>query len=456
MEVFPMIQTNRRDFLGKISGATAFASWVTTFGPKKAATLSQSSPTTARGSALQLSALRAEFPLLSKQINGHPLAYLDSAATTQRPRAVIDALASFYVQDNANPAPSLHALARRSASVYEEARTRVARFLNASGPEEIVWTRGTTEALNLVASSWGGANLQPGDEILLTVSEHYSNLVPWQLAARRANGHLRVVDVEDDGGLRLDQLGSLLSKRTKVVTLPHASNVLGSINPVREICERAHCLGAVVVVDGAQSIPHFAVDVQALGCDFFAFSGHKMLGPMGVGVLWARREILENMRPYQAGSNMVHDIEIDSLPSKFAAGGLKFEAGTPNVPGAVGLAAAIEFLESLGREELWSREQELTRYALSEFAKVKDLRIVGSTHPENRISVFSFVMGNKQPVDVAKTLDALGIAVRAGDLASRPLLMRMGVTAAVRVSCYAYTTGEEIDRLVAALRELAP
>jgi len=340
--------------------------------------------------------------------------------------------------------------------MYEEARAKVARFVNASGPEEIVWTRGTTEALNLVASSWGGANLQPGDEILLTVSDHYSNLVPWQLAARRANAQLRVVDVENDGRLRFDQLDSFLSKRTKVVTLPHVSNVLGSINPVRDVCERAHRFGAVVVVDGAQSIPHFAVDVQALGCDFFAFSGHKIFGPMGVGVLWARREILENMRPYQAGSNMAHDVDIDSVPSHFAAGGLKFEAGTPNVPGAVGLAAAIEFLESFGRETLWSREQQLTRYALSELAKVKNLRMLGSAHAENRISVFSFVMGEKQPLDVAKTLDAVGIAVRAGDLASLPLLKRMGVTAAVRASCYTYTTSEEIDRLVATLRGLSP
>jgi cysteine desulfurase / selenocysteine lyase len=454
MEVFPMMQTNRRDFLGKASCATAFASWASMFGPSEAA-LSQNSTAGPKFTPPQLSTLRAEFPLLSKEMNGHPLAYLDSAATTQRPRAVIDALASFYARDNANPAPSLHALARRAAAVHEEARARVARFLNARGPEEIVWTRGTTEALNLVASSWGGANLQPGDEILLTVSEHYSDLVPWQLTACRANAHLRILDVEDDGRLRLDQLDSLLSKRTKVVALPHVSNVLGTINPVREVCERAHRFGAVVLVDGAQSVPHFAVDVRALGCDFFAFSGHKMLGPMGIGVLWARREILDDMRPYQAGSNMAHDVEIDSVPSSFAAGGLKFEAGTPNVPGAVGLAAGIEFLESFGREKLWSREQELTRYALSEFAKVKDLRILGSTHSENRISVFSFVMGKKQPLDVAKKLDAVGIAVRAGDLASRPLLKRMGIAAAVRASCYVYTTSEEITRLIMALQGLS-
>lgn len=449
------METSRREFLGKVSGATAVFGWTSMLPPNKAATRNQSCPAMTRLTLPELTCFRSEFPRLVERIDGHSLVYLDSAATTQRPRAVIDALTSFYVQDNANPAPSLHALARRSAASYEQARARVARFVNASGPEEIVWTRGTTEAINLVASSWGSANLQPGDEILLTVSEHYSNLIPWQLAAHRANARLRVLDVGDDGHLRLDRLDTLLSKRTKLVTLPHVSNVLGLINQVPEICERAHHFGALVLVDGAQSVPHFPVDVQALGCDFFAFSGHKMLGPMGIGALWARREILRDMQPYQAGSNMAHDVDIDSVPSNLASGGLKFEAGTPNVPGAVGLAAAIEFLESLGREKLWSREQELTRYTLSQFAKLKDLRILGPTHAENRISVFSFVLGKRQPLDVAKTLDALGIAVRAGDLASRPLLKRMGVASAVRASCYAYTTTEEIDQLIAALQRLS-
>jgi cysteine desulfurase/selenocysteine lyase len=448
------METSRRDFLGKVSGATALFGWASMLAPNKAATLNQSSPSMTRLTLKELSSFRAEFPLLAERINGHSLVYLDSAATTQKPRAVIDALTNFYVQDNANPAPSLHALARRSAALCEKARAKVAKFLNASGPEEIVWTRGTTEALNLVASSWGGANLEPGDEILLTASEHYSNLVPWQLAARRANAHLRVLDVEDDGRLRLDQLDTLLSKRTKVVTLPHVSNVLGSINPVREICERAHCFGAMVLVDGAQSLPHFPVDVQALGCDFFAFSGHKILGPMGIGVLWARRKILENMRPYQAGSNMVHDVDIDSVPSNFAAGGLKFEAGTPNAPGAVGLAAAIEFLESLGRKNLWAREQELTTYALRRLTGLGGIRILGHTETKDRVSLFSFQVRNRSPLEVVKALDEAGIAVRGGDLASRPLLKRLGCDAAVRASCYVYTSFEEIDRLASELKRL--
>ncbi len=444
------MKTYRREFLRRMSRVATLAASASVLGRNEGVALSERAigmPTTP-----ELESLRAQFPVLGERVNGHRLVYLDSAATTQRPRAVLDALTHFSLHDNANPAKSLHTLARRSATLYEKARQTAARFLHARAPEEIVWTRGTTEAINLVASSWGDANLHSGDEIILTVSEHYSSLVPWQLAARRANARVRILDVEDDGRLRLDQLDALLSKRTKLVAFPHVSNVLGLINPAKEICERAHRVGALVIVDGAQSVPHFSVDVQKLGCDFFAFSGHKMFGPMGIGVLWARREILDNMSPYQAGSNMAHDVEMKSAPTHFAEGGLKFEAGTPNVSGAVGLAAAIDFLESLGREELWRREQELTRYALSRFKEVKGLRILGSTAPNERVSVFSFVVENRPVLGVVKELDALGIAVRGGDLASLPVLKRMGTGAAVRASCYAYTSVEEVDQLIAALR----
>jgi len=317
-----------------------------------------------------------------------------------------------------------------------------------------VFTRGTTEAINLVAYSWGGANLRARDEILVTVAEHYSNLVPWQLAAQRANASLRILDIEDDGRLRLNQLETLLSERTKLVALAHVSNVLGLVNPVRQICERAHRAGALVLVDGAQSIPHFPIDVQELGCDFFAFSGHKMFGPMGIGVLWARRGILEKMPPFQAGSNMLHDVDLASASFHFADAALKFEAGTPNVPGAVGLAAAMEFIDTLGRKALWEREQELTRYALPRFEGVKGLRILGPTQAKERISLFSFVLENREPLDIVKALNIAGIAVRGGDLASRPLLKRLGLSLAVRASCYAYTSFEEIDRLVAALQRI--
>ena len=445
------METDRRNFLRRMSSAGALAAATTVLERNGRVALSQSSHSRGIPAAPGLETLRAQFPLLGGKVNGHPLVYLDSAATTHRPRVVIDAISNFYLRDNANPSKSLHTLAGRSATIYEKARVTVAKFLNARGPEEVVWTRGTTEAINLVASSWGSENLRSGDEIILTVAEHYSNLVPWQLAARRANARVRILDVEDDGRLRLDQLDTLLSERTKVVAFPHVSNVLGLINPAKEICDRAHRVGALVLVDGAQSAPHFSVDVQEIGCDFFAFSAHKMLGPMGTGVLWARREILENMPPYQAGSNMAHDVELESGSVHFAEGARKFEAGTPNVPGAVGLAAAIEFRESLGLKDLWAHEQELTRYALSRFREAKGLRILGPTDSKDRISVFSFVVQNKQALDVVKTLDAMGIAVRGGDLASLPLLKRMGVTAAVRASCYAYTTTEEIDRLVAAL-----
>jgi cysteine desulfurase/selenocysteine lyase len=436
----------RRHFLREISVVGALTGWmpvldrVGTAGPG--------------AKQLELEILRGHFPTLRERVNDHRLVYLDSAATTHRPTTVLDALTDFYFHDNANPSKSLHTLARRSATLYDKARSAVAKALNAPKIEEIVWTRGTTEAINLVASSWGGANLRDGDEIIITVSDHYSCLLPWQLAAQRANARVRILDVDEDGHLRLDHLEKLLCERTKLVAFPHVSNVLGLINSAKEICERAHRVGALVLVDGAQSFPHFSVDVQALGCDFFVFSGHKILGPMGIGVLWARSEILERMPPYQAGSNMAHDVELESVPSRFAEGGLKFEAGTPNVPGAVGLEAAIEFLESLGREKLWTREQELTRYALSRLNEVKNLRILGSAQPKDRISVFSFVIENQEPLDIAKVLDGAGIAVRAGDLASRPLLKRLGVTAAVRASCYVYSTVGEIDLLVATLRKM--
>jgi cysteine desulfurase/selenocysteine lyase len=447
-----MLKTHRRDFLRKISSAAALAASGSVLEQDAEAAAIHTSHLTGICRDPELSGLRDQFPVLKERVNGHALVYLDSAATTQRPRAVIEVLTNFYLHDNANPAKNLHTLARRSASLYEKARETVAKFVHARGPEEIVWTRGTTEALNLVASSWGGANLRSGDEIILTVSEHYSSLVPWQMAALRANAHVQILNVEDDGRLRLDQLDALLSERTKLVAFPHVSNVLGLINPAKEICERAHRVGALVLVDGAQSVPHFLVDVQKLGCDFFAFSGHKMFGPMGIGVLWARREILDNMPPYQTGSNMAHDVEMESAPTHFAEGSLKFEAGTPNVPGAVGLAAAVEFLESLGREALWNGEQELTRYALSRFKEVRGLRILGPTDPDNRISVFSFVVENRNVLDLVNQLDAMGIAVRGGDLASLPILKRMGVHEAIRASCYAYTSTEDIDRLVTALR----
>jgi cysteine desulfurase / selenocysteine lyase len=439
------MENPRREFLRTISSAAALPA---------VGSLIPAVARTEIGRATS-SDVRAHFPLLGDSMNGRPLVYLDSAATTQRPRAVLDALSNFYLHENANPSTSLHALARHSAALYDDSRAAVARFLNAHGPDEIVFTRGTTEAINLVASSWGGANLGRGDEIVITVSDHYSSLVPWQLAARGAGATLRVWDVSDDGHLRLDHLDQILSKRTKIVTFPHVSNVLGAINPAKEICVRAHRAGAVVLVDAAQSVPHFSVDVREIGCDFLALSGHKMCGPMGIGALWARRELLDAMPPFQAGSNMTHEVDLESAPEHFAEGGLKFEAGTPNVQGAVGLAAAVRFLESLGRAELWKREQELTAHMLSGLGKMKGIRILGPKNANERISVFSFVVENRKPLEVATSLDRIGVAVRAGDLASLPALKRFGATAAVRASCYVYTSTQDIDRLTAGLAELA-
>ena len=446
------METDRRGFLQKLSRVAFVAASPLILGQDGNGGKRENSLPLGKQKSLGLDALRAQFPLLEEKVSGHPLVYLDSAATTQRPRTVLDAIANFYLRDNANPAKSLHTIAGRAAKLYEEAKKTVARFVHARGPQEIVWTRGTTEAINLVASSWGGANLRSGDEIVLTVSEHYSSLLPWQLAARRANARIRYLDVEENGRLRVNQLDTLLSARTKLVALTHVSNVLGAINPVKEICERAHRVGALVLVDGAQSVPHFSVNVRELCCDFLAFSGHKMMGPMGIGVLWARQEILDGMPPYQTGSNMTHEVDLESAPTHFAEGALKFEAGTPNVPGAVGLAAAVEFLESLGRGNLWAREQELTQYALSRFQQVKGLRILGPIESRDRVSVFSFVIENRQVPDIVKALDGMGVAIRGGDLASLPLLKRMGVSAAARASCYAYNCHEEIDQLIIALQ----
>jgi cysteine desulfurase/selenocysteine lyase len=393
---------------------------------------------------------RADFPALRQAIDGRPLAYLDSAATTQRPNQVIEAITRFYREDNANPSGSLHALARRAQERYEEARRSVAAFVHAADPSEIVWVRGTTEGINLVAASWGRANLRAGDEVLVTLAEHYSNLLPWRLAAERAGATLLFVDVDDEGRVSLEDLDRKLSPRTRLVAVSHVSNVLGHVNPVAEVCARAHRAGARVLVDAAQSVPHFPVDVQSLGCDFLAFSSHKMLGPMGVGVLWARRELLEEMSPYQAGSNMAHDVDLDSARYEHAA--LKFGAGTPNVSGPIGLAAAIAYLNAAGRENIRKHEQELTEHALRELEGVPGLRLLGTKAPTDRVPVFSFSLDGFAPVDLARKLDASGIAIRAGDLAALPLLKRLGADAAARASCYFYNTRGEIDRLVAALR----
>jgi cysteine desulfurase/selenocysteine lyase len=398
--------------------------------------------------------IRKQFPVLAQKVNGHDLVFLDSAATTQRPLAVINAITNFYLHDNANPSKTTHTLAARTAEHYDHARATVARFLNAKSPLEIAWTHGTTEAINLVAASWGSANLRAGDEIVLTIEEHYSNLVPWQLAAQRAGAKLKFLDVADDGSLRVDQLPKLLTPRTKLVAFTHVSNVLGLVNPAQEICEIAHKGGALAFVDGAQSLPHVPVDVQAMGCDFFTFSGHKICGPMGTGGLWARKEILDAMPPYQSGSVMVHEVDINVTPEHFAEGGLKYTAGTADVAGAIGVEAAIEFQDSIRNKEYWERERKLTEHALARLAEVKGLRIIGPTTAKDRVPVFTFVIEGRDPQEIVKALDARGIAVRAGDMAALPTLKRFGANAAVRASCYVYTTTDEVDALANTLKDI--
>src|SRR5688572_10441112 len=338
--------------------------------------------------SLNVAALRRQFPILQQQVNGHPLLYLDSAATSQKPESVIQAVVDFYREDNANVHRGLYELSRRATDRYEAARETVARFLNARDAREVIWVRGTTEAINLVAATWGLQNIGKGDEIILTMLEHHSNLVPWQLLAQRVGARLRYLDIDDEGRIAVDQLDTLLTERTKLVALNHISNALGTINPVAEICKRAHAVGALVLVDGAQAAPHIAIDVQALDCDFYAISGHKMCGPMGIGALWARRELLEEMPPYHGGGEMIDRVELDA--STYARVPHKFEAGTPDAAGAVGLAAAVDFMEGIGFDALWQHEQELVRHGLDLLATVPGLRLFGPSDPEGRIAVFSF------------------------------------------------------------------
>ena len=387
---------------------------------------------------------REDFPALGQLINGKPLAYCDSAATTLRPSAVVDAVANYYRTANANPSAALHTLARRSAQQYAEARAEVARFINAD-PREIIWTRGTTEGINLFAASWGGANLRAGDEIVVSIAEHYSNWLPWRAIAERTGARVRVFGVTDEGHLDLAELERALTSRTRLVAVSHVSNVLGVVNAIDAVVSRARAVGAHVLVDGAQSAPHVPIDVKALGCDFFVFSSHKMLGPMATGVAWARRELLETMPPYQTGSNMAHDVDLDSAVLEHD--GQKFQAGTPNVSGPIGLAAACAYINRLGRDAVAAHEKAITARALAVLAQVPGLTLIGPSSTANRLPVFCFTLPNTDVPAIVKALDAEGVAIRGGDMAALPLLQRFGTRAAARVSCYLYNSVEEIDRL---------
>jgi cysteine desulfurase / selenocysteine lyase len=403
------------------------------------------------GAPLDGARVRDRFPLLSPDESGNRLVYLDSAATAQRPDVVLEAIGKFYRTENANVHRGIYDLSRRATERFEGARTAMARFINAPDPAELVWTRGTTEAVNLVAATWGPDNVGAGDEIVLTLLEHHSNIVPWQLLARRVGATLRYVEIDEDGRLRLDHLTDLLTERTRLVAVGHASNALGTVNPITEIVAQARAVGALVLVDGAQSAPHFPVDVQALGCDFYAFSGHKMGGPMGIGALWARRELLEAMPPYQGGGEMIDMVHADE--STWAEVPHKFEAGTPNVGGAVGMASAAAFLEGLGRDSVLAHERALVEYGLDRLGRVEGLRLFGPRDARDRIAVFSFALDGVHPHDVATILDAEGIAVRAGHHCTQPLMRRLGVPATTRASCYVYNTTEDLDRLAEGLEK---
>ncbi len=399
------------------------------------------------------STVRDDFPILHQQVNGKPLVYLDNAATAQKPRAVIDALSRFYEHDNANVHRGLHALSNRATDAYEGARARVARFINAADPAEIIFTRGTTESINLVAASWGGANLKPGDVILLTEMEHHSNLVPWQLVAQRTGARLRylpVLGANVEGGLDLAQLASLLTPEVKLFAFTHVSNTTGTINPAAELCAAARARGIITVVDGAQSIGHMPVDVRALGCDFYAFSGHKMAGVTGIGALYGRRALLDAMPPYQGGGGMISVVEYHA--SKWKPAPERFEAGTPNYADAVALGAACDYLDALGRDAIARHDGELAQLAYEKLAGLPGIRLLGPTGA--RSGLVSFAFAEVHAHDIVTFADEDGIALRGGHHCNQPLMRKLGLTSTTRASFYVYNTPAEIDVLVISLRRI--
>ncbi|MEA3291739.1 MAG: cysteine desulfurase [Pseudomonadota bacterium] len=395
---------------------------------------------------LDIDRIRADFPILGETVHGRPLAYLDNAATAQKPRAVIEAVARHYRHDNANVFRGVHALAERATGGYEHARERVRAFINAGSKEEIVFLRGTTEAINLVANSFGN-DFREGDEILITAMEHHANIVPWQMACERTGAKLRIAPMDRNGELIMEAFEKLLTPRTRIVSVVHISNALGTINPVEEIIKLAHAQGAQVLLDGAQSAPHMALDMQALDADFYAFSGHKLFGPTGIGVLYGKRELLEKMPPWQGGGEMIRTVTFEK--STWNDLPYKFEAGTPNIAGAIGLGAAIDYVDTLGMERLVEREHRLLEYATDRVQEIPDLRIIGEA--ENKASVLSMVMSDVHPHDLGTILDSRGIAIRAGHHCAMPVMQFFGIPATTRASLAFYNTEQEIDRLVDAL-----
>lgn len=395
---------------------------------------------------MDIASIRDEFPILHQKVNGYPLVYLDSTATSQKPRSVIEAVDSYYREHNSNVHRGVHTLGTRATDLYEGARDKVRRFIHANSTQEVIFTRGTTASLNLVAHSYARANLREGDEIVLTEMEHHSNIIPWQQAAKATGATLTYLPMQDDGTITLEDVRKTISNKTKIVAIAHVSNVLGTMNPIKEIAAIAHEHGAVIVVDGAQGIPHMKVDVQELDCDFYAFSGHKMLAPTGIGVLYGKKELLEAMEPIEFGGEMIdfvylHDSTWKELP-------WKFEGGTPIIAGAIGLGAAIDFLDEVGMDKVSEQEEKLTTYAMEQLSSIEGIDIYG---PKERAALVTFNLGDVHAHDTATILDSFGIAVRAGHHCAQPLMKKLGVTATARASFYLYNTEEEVDRLVEGL-----
>ena len=398
-----------------------------------------------------INTIRNDFPILGRKVYDRPLVYLDNAATTQKPRCVVEAITDEYYNVNANVHRGVHYLSQQATDLHEEAREKVRRFINARSTSEIIFTRGTTESLNLVASSFCDEFMQEGDEVIVSVMEHHSNIVPWQLQAAKKGISMRVIPMTDEGELRLDEYERLFTDRTKLVSVTHVSNVLGTVNPVDEIIRIAHSHGVPVMVDGAQSAPHFAVDVQAMDCDFFAFSGHKMYGPTGVGVLYGKEDWLDRLPPYQGGGEMIESVSFER--TVFERLPFKFEAGTPDYVATNGLAKAIDYITAIGMDNIRRHEHELTEYAMRRLAEVEGIRIFGTA--ERKDAVVSFLVGDIHHLDMGTLLDRLGIAVRTGHHCAQPLMQRLGIQGTVRASFALYNTKEEIDALVDGIKRVS-
>lgn len=408
----------------------------------------QPNPTSPPTAAV-LEALRADFPVLDQSVNGHPLVYLDNAATTQKPRAVIEALVHYYERDNANVHRGIHTLSNRATLAFESARESVAAFLNASSSEEIIFTRGTTESINLVAQAWGGAFLKKGDVILLTEMEHHSNLVPWQQAAQRSGAKLRFIPVDSDGRLDLSNIDTLLTQEVKLLAFTHISNFLGTVNPAAELCAKARAVGAVSLVDAAQSAGHILLDVQKIGCDFLAFSGHKLCAPTGIGVLYGKASVLEQTPPWQGGGEMILSVQYESSTYKPAPS--KFEAGTPNIAGAIGLGAALQYIETIGRDVIHAHDEALALASFDRIASLPGYRVLGPRVP--RGGLVSFVHESIHPHDLTSFCDQKGLALRGGHHCNQPLMRKLGLSSSSRASFYFYNTLHEVDRMMDILLE---